>query len=139
MLLEILSVAVTADPAKLREPYGFSMLLEAKFDELEARFKGRTDDWLDLLEMLSSRLPRYGDFQCSFAVGERYLALLQATHADPRRIAQAALGQARIAPHVGAFHMATRDIDAALAQLPAEAANAALRSALLAQRAALAH
>ena len=139
MLLEILSVAVTADPAKLREPYGFSMLLEAKFDELEARFKGRTDDWLDLLEMLSSRLPRYGDFQCSFSVGERYLALLQATHADPRRIAQAALGQARIAPHVGAFHMATRDIDAALAQLPAEAANAALRSALLAQRAALAH
>jgi len=138
MLLEILSVAVTADPAKLREPDGFGMLLEAKFDELEKRFAGRTDDWLDLLELISSRLPRYGDFQCSFAVGERYLALLQATHADPRRIAQAALGQARVAPHVGAFHRATRDIDAALARLPDEPGNAALRSALTTQRAALA-
>ena len=138
MLLEILSVAVTADPAKLREPYGFSMLLEAKFDELEARFKGRTEDWLELLEMLSSRLPQYGDFQCSFSVGQRYLALLQATHADPRRIARAALAQARIAPRVGAFHMGQQAIDVALAQLPAEPDNAELRSALQAQRAALA-
>ena len=93
MLVEILSVAVTADPAKLREPYGFSMLLEAKFNELEARFKGRTDEWLGLLEVVSSRLPEFGG---------------------------------------------VKDIDAALAQLPPTAENAALRSSLTAQRAALA-
>jgi len=76
MLVEILSVAVTADPEKLREPYGFSLLLEAKFNELEGRFKGRTDDWLDLLEVISTRLPQYGDYRCAYAVGERYLTLL---------------------------------------------------------------
>ncbi len=138
MLVEILSVAVTADPAKLREPYGFSMLLEAKFDELEARFKGRTDDWLDLLEVISTRLPAYGDYTCSYEVGRRYLALLQATHADPRRLARAALNQARTAAHVGAARHGVEAIDAALAALPQTGEDAALRSSLIAQRAALA-
>ena len=138
MLVEILSVGVTADPAKLREPYGFSMLLEAKFNELEARFKGHTDEWLDLLEVISTRLPEYGDYICSYAVGQRYLALLQATHADARRFARAALNQARMAAHVGAIKGGLRAVDAALALLPQTADNAALRSSLIAQRAALA-
>ena len=138
MLVEILSVAVTADPEKLRQPDGFSRLLEAKFDELEARFKGRTDDWLDLLEVISTRLPQYGDLQCSYAVGERYLALLQSSHADPRRIARAALNQARVVVKLGGTKMALRLVNAALAQLPPGANNASLRSALTAQHDALA-
>jgi hypothetical protein len=138
MLVEILSVGVTADPAKLREPYGFSMLLEAKFDELETRFKGRTDEWLDLLEVISTRLPEYGDYICSYEVGKRYLALLQAAHTDPRRYARAALNQGRVAVHLGATKSGVKAIDAALAWLPPTADNAALRSSLTAQRAALA-
>jgi hypothetical protein len=138
MLVEILSVAVTADPEKLRQPYGFSLLLEAKFNELETRFKGRTEDWLDLLEVISTRLPQYGDYQCSYAVGERYLALLQSSHADPRRIASAALDQARISVHVGAPKAGLRVVNAALAQLPPGEDNASLRSTLIAQRDALA-
>ncbi|HEX7686586.1 MAG TPA: serine/threonine-protein kinase, partial [Burkholderiaceae bacterium] len=85
MLVEILSVAVTADPARLREPDGFGVLLQEKFDQLEHRFRGRPDEWLDLLEVVSTRLPDYGDYMCSYAVGQRYLALLQATHANPLR------------------------------------------------------
>ncbi len=137
-LVEILAVGVTADPAKLREPYGFSALLEAKFDELEARFKGRPEEWLDLLEVISTKLPEYGDYLCSYEVGRRYLALLQATHADARRIARAALNQARMAQHVGAAASGIRAIDAALAQLPADDGDAALRAALMSQRNALA-
>jgi hypothetical protein len=138
MLVEILSVAVTGDPEKLRQPDGFSRLLEAKFDDLEARFKGRTDDWLDLLEVISTRLPQYGDLQCSYAVGERYLALLQSSHADPRRIARAGLNQAQVVVKLGGTKMALRLVNAALAQLPPGADNASLRSALTAQRDALA-
>jgi hypothetical protein len=139
MLVEILSVAVTADPEKLRQPDGFSRLLEAKFDELEARFKGRTEDWLDLLEAISTRLPQYGDLQCSYGVGERYLALLQSSHADPRRIGQAALNQARVVRKLGGPKMALRLVNAALAQLPPGADTASLRTALTAERDALMH
>ena len=138
MLLEIVAVAVTADPEKLRQPDGFGRLLEAKFDELEARFKGRPDDWLDLLEVISTRLPQYGDLECSYAVGERYLALLQSSHADPRRIARAGLNQARVVAKLGGHQDGTAAGDAALAQLPPGADNASLRSALTAQRDALA-
>jgi serine/threonine-protein kinase len=138
MLVEILSVAVTADPEMLRQPDGFGRALEAKFDELETRFTGRTDDWLDLLEVISTRLPKYGDLQCSYAVGERYLALLQSSHADPRRIARAGLNQAQIVTKLGGTKMALRLVNAALAQLPPGADNAVLRSALTAQRDALA-
>ncbi len=137
MLVEILSVAVTADPAKLRQPYGFSLMLEAKFNELETRFKGRTDDWLDLLEVISTRLPQYGDFECSYGVGERYLALLQSSRADPRRIARAALNQARTSVHVGAPKAGLRAVNAALLHLPPGADNASLRLELMAQREAL--
>jgi len=139
MLLEILSVAVTADPAKLREPDGFGRLLEAKFDQLEARFKGRTDDWLDLLEVISTQLPQYGDLECSAGVGQRYLALLQSSHADPRRIAKAALNQARVVRKLGGVKTALRLVNAALVQLPASAGNASLRSALMAERDASGH
>jgi len=139
MLVEILSVAVTANPDKLRQPDGFSRLLEAKFDELEARFRGRTQDWLDLLEVISTRLPQYGDLECSYGVGQRYLALLQSSHADPRRIGQAALNQARVAQKLGGLKTALRLVDAALAQLPPGADNAPLRRALTSERDALAH
>ena len=139
MLVEILSVAVTADPAKLRQPDGFSRLLEAKFDELEARFRGRTEDWLDLLEVISTRLPQYGDLECSYGVGQRYLALLQSSHADPRRIAQAALNQARVVRKLGGTKPALRLVNAALAQLPPGAENAPLRTALTAEHDALVH
>ncbi len=138
MLVEILSVAVTADPEKLRQPDGFGRALEAKFDELETRFKDRTDDWLDLLEVISTRLPQYGDLECSYAVGERYLALLQSSHADPRRIARAALNQAQVVRKLGGTKMALRLVTTALAQLPPGADYASLRSALTAQHDALA-
>jgi serine/threonine-protein kinase len=137
MLLEIVAVGVTADPEKLRQPDGFARLLEAKFDELEARFKERPDDWLDLLEVLSTRLPQYGDLECSYAVGVRYLALLQSSHADPRRIARAALNQARVVAKLGGTKVALRVVNAGLAQLP-PGVDDALRSALKAQRDALA-
>jgi eukaryotic-like serine/threonine-protein kinase len=139
MLLEIVSVAVTADPEKVRQPDGFSRLLEAKFDELETRFRGRTDDWLDLLEVISTRLPQYGDLECSAGVGQRYLALLQSSHADPRRIGQAALNQARVVRKLGGPKTALRLVNMALAQLPPGAGNASLRSALTAEHDALAH
>ena len=87
LLVETLAVAATADPAKLREPDGFGMLLQAKFDEFEERFKDRPEQWLDLLEVISNKLPSYGDYACSLAVGERYLALLKKTKpADPVRL-----------------------------------------------------
>jgi len=139
MLVEILSVAVTADPEKLRQPDGFSRLLEAKFDELEARFRGRTADWLDLLEVISTRLPQYGDLQCSYGVGQRYLALLQSSHADPRRIGRAALNQVRVLRKLGGPKMALRLVNEALAQLPPGGDTASLRSALTAERDALVH
>ena len=138
MLVEILAIAVTADPAKLREPTGFGELLEAKFNELGARFQDRPDEWLDLLEVISTRLPEHGDWMCSYGVGVRYLALLEKQGADPRRIARAALNQARVAPHIGAVAHAARALDAALARLPQTAENADLRSSLIAQRRALA-
>lgn len=139
MLLEIVSVAVTADPDKLRQPDGFGRLLEAKFDEMEARFKGRTEDWLDLLEVISTRLPEYGDLECSYGVGQRYLALLQSSHADPRRIGLASLNQARVARRLGGPKIALRLVNAALAQLPPGADTATLRSALTAEHDALVH
>ena len=88
--------------------------------------------------MISTRLPEHGDWMCSYGVGLRYLALLEKQDADPRRIAQAALHQARVAPHVGATKHALRYLDAALARLPQTAANAELRSSLIAQRRSLA-
>jgi serine/threonine-protein kinase len=100
MLVEILSVAVTADPARLKEPGGFGMLLEEKFEQLERRFHDRPDEWLDLLEVISTRLPEHGDFVCSYAVGQRYVALLRATHADELRIARATLMNARALDHL---------------------------------------
>jgi hypothetical protein len=137
MLVEIVSIAVTADPAKLREPTGFSELLEAKFYELESRFADRPEEWLGLLEVISTRLPEHGDYLCSYGVGQRYLALLQKTHADPPRIARASLNLARMSPHVGTTAHGVRYLDDALAQLPQTAGNAGLRSQLVAQRKAL--
>ncbi len=133
MLVEILAVAVTADPAKLREPWGFSVLLEAKFNELEQRFKGRPDEWLDLLQVISTQLPRYGDDVCSLEVGMRYLTLLRATQADPQRIGQAALNNARALARLGHAAKAVPMLDDALARLPPGAA--ALRGELAAERA----
>ena len=73
LLVETLAVAVTADPAKLREPDGFGMLLQAKFDEFEKRFNDQPEQWLDLLQLMSEKLPAYGDYECSLAVGQRYI------------------------------------------------------------------
>jgi len=90
LLIETLAVAVTADPAKVREPDGFGMLLQAKFDEFERRFQDRPEQWLGLLELVSNKLPAYGDYACSLAVGQRYLALLKKTHpVDPVRLMRA--------------------------------------------------
>jgi serine/threonine-protein kinase len=95
LLVETLSVAVTADPAKLREPDGFGQLLYAKFEEFEQRFKDQPGQWLDLLEVVSTRLPAYGDYECSLIVGQRYLALLKKTKADDARVLRAYLSNAR--------------------------------------------
>jgi serine/threonine-protein kinase len=95
LLIETLAVAITADPAKLREPDGFGLLLYAKFEEFEQRFKDQPGQWLDLLEVVSTRLPAYGDYECSLIVGQRYLALLKKTKADDARILRAYLSNAR--------------------------------------------
>ena len=75
---------------------------------------------------------------CSYAVGERYLALLRSSHADPRRIARAALNQAQTSVHVGAPKGGLRAVNAPLAQLPPGGEKVPLRLALMAQRDALA-
>jgi len=133
MLVEILSVAVTADPARLREPDGFGRLLEEKFDQLGKRFKDRPDEWLDLLEVISTRLPDYGDYACSYVVGQRYLALLRATHADPLRIGRGALVNARALVHLGYPAPAAKALRAALAELPDTPAAAPLRGEMQAE------
>jgi len=132
MLVEILSVAVTADPARLKEPDGFGMLLEEKFEQLERRFQDRPEEWLDLLEVISTRLPDYGDFVCSYAVGQRYLALLKATHADDLRIARAELVNARALVHLQHPARAAAALREALQALPSKAEAEPLRKEMLA-------
>jgi len=137
MLVEILSVAVTADPARLREPDGFGVLLQEKFDQLEHRFQGRPAEWLDLLEVISTRLPDYGDYICSYVVGQRYLKLLQATHADPLRIGRARLTSARALMHLGYGPKARAILGSAIHDLPATPAAAPLRTEITAELAKL--
>ncbi len=128
MLGEILSVAVTADPERLKEPGAFGMLLEQKFEQLAQRFRDRPDEWLDLLEVISTRLPDYGDYVCSYAVGQRYLALLRATHADTLRIARASLVNARALSHLGYADKAAATLRRALEELPQSPGAAPLRT-----------
>lgn len=128
LLVETLAVGVTADPAKLREPDGFGQLLQAKFDEFERRYQGHPSDWLDLLEVVSTQLPAYGDYWCSLAVGQRYLSLLERTNADPGRTARAALANARLLHRVDEVRAAIALLERSLRKLPADAAFASVRA-----------
>jgi len=136
-LVEILSVAVTADPARLKEPGGFGLLLEEKFEQLERRFRDRPDEWLDLLEVISTRLPAYGDYVCSYAVGERYVTLLRATHADELRIARAVLVNARALAHLDYRPKATATLREALRTVSDKPETAPIRKEMAATLAAL--
>jgi serine/threonine-protein kinase len=136
MLIEILSVAVTADPERLKETGAFGILLEEKFDQLERRFRDRPDEWLDLLEAISTRLPNYGDYVCSYAVGQRYLALLRATKADELRIARAALVNASALAHLNHRPKAAAALREALRALPDRPGALPLRKEMMATLAA---
>lgn len=134
MLLETLAVAVTADPVKLREPDGFGLLLQAKFDEFEKRFSAHPEQWLDLLQLMSEKLPAYGDQECSLALGLRYVALLEKTEpVDSARLMRAYAGNARGFQRLGHRTGAVKMLRLAMGIRATDPTTAALRTQLEAE------